>query len=115
MNAKLQIRPAVAADPKLEAWRAATLLAPQFFGGRDAILAATSRDEIQPDMAVIVENLNLVTFEEEAYLIALLSTCLETRAQRLVEQNLPLLTIDRLRARLGPARRAAIARLLEVE
>jgi hypothetical protein len=102
-------------DPKLEAWRAATLLVPQYFGGRQAILAATSRDEIQPDIAAITESLNLVTFEDEAYLVALLSTSLDPRAQRLVEQNLPLLTIGRLRAKLGPQRRAAIARLLEAE
>lgn len=111
----LQIPTPIPADPKLEAWRAATLLVPQYFGGRDAILEATSRDDIQPDMAAISENINLVAFEDEAYLIALLSSSLDTRAQRLVEQNLHLLTIGRLRAKLGPSRRAALARLLEVE
>lgn len=101
-------------DPCLEAWRAATLLVPQFFGGCDAILAATSREEIQPDFAALSDNLNLVTFEDEAYLIALLSSSLDPRAQRLVEAHLHLLTLGRLRAKLGPARRAALARLLEV-
>lgn len=114
MNAMLNDTAAYIPDARLEAWRVATLLVPQFFGGLEVIEAADSREAIQPDFAAIAENLHLVTFEDEAYLIALLSASIDPRAQRIVEAHLPLLTFGRLRAKLGPARRAALARLLEV-
>jgi len=97
-----------------EAWRAATLLMPAYFGGADVIMAAVSCEDIKPDMQAIRDNLALVPFNDEAYLIALVSFADDAQARRLLEESGSVALIGRLASRLSVDQRRALARLMEL-
>lgn len=96
----------------LRAWKHAVTPVSGYFGGLEAVIAATDKDHLKPDMPVIRENLSLISTAEEAYLIALVSFVNTAHAERLVADSRSNQLIGHLAGRLSKEQRHAIAQLV---
>lgn len=97
----------------LRAWKHAVAPVSGYFGGLPAVLAATDKDQLKPDMPAIREHLSLISTAEEAYLIALVSFFNTALAERLVAESRSNQLIGHMAGRLSKERRHAIAQLVE--
>lgn len=100
---------AASTDPYFAALVDAALLVPQYFGGVDTIRSATSLEDLKPDYLQIREQLLMVNFDMEAYLVALVGFFDDGQANRL--EYVP--RVHRIAAVMNQEQRRRIARLLE--
>lgn len=96
-----------------DALQSAALLAPEYFGGRAQLLAASCADQIKPEWLKLRDALPLMPEGQEAYLIALASYIHEPSAARLAGGTVSLLP-GRLARVMDQTQKRALARLLSV-
>lgn len=95
------------------AWRDAVALLPAFFGGIDVLLSAKSVEDLKPDMAAIRENLPLVSYADEAYLISLVSFVDAAAARRLSDASACYVgLLGPITSKLTKVQRVALAELI---